>query len=442
MNNYFHEYIDSGCVSEQVFDANQRDFFEYNGTLQSMFTNIGWPGGDWYTEYINNLVESYIQTLMPEDYSDLTSFISVEWAPEFFDSIQLHFQEHCDAFLKLRSQLQDRDVLKESIDSSLDSVISSDNLEELEYEENGYFSPEEIESDLATWFFLLLRTMEAFLTRRGFDTVATSIKNAKNREELQKTLLLSVDKLPSFVKFKGIKEEMKQQKTQEWKKELSKTLAKRKDDFEKDKWVLMSMAELAWYEDILLNKSKKLIDEIGSMFVVNQWNDTYHTIILDGNPDPVLDANPGIVSGDCTSGKPLPFGKMNWLSNIKVYTDIGQHIGNIYLFESILKGEKIWHLDAIQIPKNYNWNDTISDLIENLWHAAAIKWITKIVTSTEPNHISNYDYISDAIEKYHSSQWWKTMGGWFLKLHNFSDDNYSQLQSTGDSSFFILWNSD
>lgn len=442
MNDYFHEYIDGGDISENVFDDIQCDFFQYNGTLQRMFTSIGWLWGDWYTEYINNLVESYIQTLMPEDYSDLSDFISTDWAPVLFDSIQLHFQEHYDAFLKLRWQLQDRDMLVEKINENLYSVISNDNLKELEYEENTYFSSEEIESGIATWFLLLVRTLVTFLQSYRFDAVITTIKNAKNREELQKLLLLSVDKLPSFIEFKTIKEEMKQQKTQEWKKKLSKTLATKKDTFEKDKWVLISMAELAWYDDILLKKSKKLIDEIGSIFVVNQWNDTYSTIVLDGNPHPELDTNPGAVSWDCTNGRPLPFLSMNWLSNIKVYTGLWEHIWNIYLLETMAHWEKIWHIDAIQIPKNYNWNDAIPELLENLWRAAAIKWISKIVTSSQSSHISNYDYISDAVKKYHTSLWWKTIGGWFLRQHNFSGESYSQLQSIGDSSFFILWNSD
>lgn len=84
------------------------------------------------------------------DSYDLNEFVPVNCAPILFDSIQLHFQEHYEAFLKLRSQLQDRDLLTESINKSLDSEISSDNLEELEYEENTYFSPEEIESGIVT----------------------------------------------------------------------------------------------------------------------------------------------------------------------------------------------------------------------------------------------------------------------------------------------------
>ncbi len=441
-NDYFHKCIDSGCISEQVFDSTQRDFFECNGTLRSIFTSIGWLWGDGYTEYINNLVESYIYTLLPEDYSDLTRFISDTWAPELFDFIQLHFQEHYDAFLRLRSQLQDRNMIEKSIDESIYAVIPHHDLEELVLEENEHFSPEEIDSGAATWFLLLIRTMETFFHSYWFDEIAASIKNIKNREELHKSLLLSVDKLPSFIEFKATKEEMKQQKTQAWKIELSKTLANKKDVFEKDKWILKSISQLAVYEDILLEKSKKINNEIGSLFLVNQWDKKYDTIILDGNPDIELDANPGLVSGDCTNGKPLPFWKMNGLSNIKVYANAWQHIGNIYLIETLAHWQKIWHIDAIQIPKNYNWDDATPELVQNLWKSAQKKWISKIVTSSQSSHISNYDYIVDAVKKYHVSQGWKTLGGWFLKHHNFSDESYSQLQSTGDSSFFILWSLD
>ena len=41
-------------------------------------------------------------------------------------------------------------MLVEKINENLYSVISNDNLKELEYEENTYFSSEEIESGIAT----------------------------------------------------------------------------------------------------------------------------------------------------------------------------------------------------------------------------------------------------------------------------------------------------
>ncbi|MGD0577183.1 MAG: hypothetical protein ABSA74_03860, partial [Candidatus Staskawiczbacteria bacterium] len=126
---------------------------------------------------------------------------------------------------------------------------------------------------------------------------------------------------------------------------------------------------------------------------------------LDARPDKLLDANPGLVSGDCTEGKPLPFNKPELpLYNVKVFrggNGKNKHVGNIYLAETDTADNKpVWHLDAIQIPVNVKWNDFLKNIFESLIKAAQKKGVSAITVSRDDRHISNYDYVRDAVLEY------------------------------------------
>lgn len=128
------------------------------------------------------------------------------------------------------------------------------------------------------------------------------------------------------------------------------------------------------------------------------------TLSLDGRPSNDLDKDPGALSGDCTSGKPLPFAEKGVpVFNVKVYQD-GKLTGSIYLLKTVgdISGKGIWHLDAIQIPsQGIAWdNSTVQAFVTALASEAVKKGVDKITVNETKNKISNYDYIEKGIREY------------------------------------------
>ena len=162
------------------------------------------------------------------------------------------------------------------------------------------------------------------------------------------------------------------------------------------------------------------------------------TLFLDGRYNKALDADPGKVSGDCTEGRPLPFGQFGIpLYNIKCFNDQKRHIGNIYLLETHLedsKSEKVWHIDAIQIPSRILWKEAIGTVINAIAMEAKKKCISAITVNSEDQYISNYSYISDAVKKYHEAT-----GLGMERIHiprwerYLLEDEYSQLQGGSET---------
>lgn len=119
---------------------------------------------------------------------------------------------------------------------------------------------------------------------------------------------------------------------------------------------------------------------------------------FDSDVDDQLDSDPGVISGDCTAGYPLPFLSPNSLYNVKVFRE-SLHIGNIYLLQIVDKVTHkpyVWHLDAIQIPLNTDWEVAAPVIIEAMKQKATAKGVEHITINGEERHISNYDYIAEA----------------------------------------------
>lgn len=171
------------------------------------------------------------------------------------------------------------------------------------------------------------------------------------------------------------------------------------------------------------------------------------TFFLDARPNPELDKDPGIVSGDCTEGAPLPFDRIDIpVHNVKVFNHAEEHIGNMYLLVTNESGNnKVWHFDAIQIPTSgIDWQTSISAIIESLAEAAEARGIDAITVNKGDEDeddfhnplISNYDYIQEAVLKY-----WKTKGKeeTHVDIPEVEDNNeqYSSFQGYGPA--LILW---
>lgn len=166
-------------------------------------------------------------------------------------------------------------------------------------------------------------------------------------------------------------------------------------------------------------------------------------LVLDANSDPELDRDPGLVSGDCTVGNPLPFNNPSIpLYNVKALTEDGQHIGNVYLLVTNTKDDegnatkkKVWHLDAIQIPRStIQWEDGIERIVEAVAAQADSKGIDAVTANSQLHHISNYDYIARATEQYWDRQGRQMVN---VEMPENKDTSVSQLQGTGTD--IVLW---
>lgn len=125
-------------------------------------------------------------------------------------------------------------------------------------------------------------------------------------------------------------------------------------------------------------------------------------LTLDTKPDAELDADPGKVSGDCTAGEnKLVFGRKTGLHNVRVLLG-DNHMGNMYLYEGqVGDDEKVWHLDAIQIPhRPVCWREFPPLLIERLAPLAEAAGIDAITINNQQHHVSNYDYVSRGFMEY------------------------------------------
>lgn len=160
---------------------------------------------------------------------------------------------------------------------------------------------------------------------------------------------------------------------------------------------------------------------------------------LDATPDPALDKDPGLVSGDCTAGKPLPFDKADIPAyNVKVLNEVKQHVGNIYILVTRTKThphKKIWHFDAVQTPiSGIEWKQGIGSIVEAVAQQGEAKGVNGITANGEIHHISNYDYIAKATEAYWSAHGRQTTE---VEIPDIHDKSYSSFQGNGKA--IVLW---
>lgn len=126
---------------------------------------------------------------------------------------------------------------------------------------------------------------------------------------------------------------------------------------------------------------------------------------LDMHLDPRFDAekdrDPGVISGDCTAGTPLPFDTRLPAFNVKIEIG-GEHKGNIYLLKSETRdGQSVWHLDAVQLPNfTVDWKKFPGILLEAIAPDAERSGIAYITINSRPYYISNYDYIARGFLEY------------------------------------------
>lgn len=198
--------------------------------------------------------------------------------------------------------------------------------------------------------------------------------------------------------------------------------------------------------DLLADIIKRKIKKLQDFLVAGRGHEEGVVLYLDGRPNPDLDDDPGAISGDCTEGAPLPFAEPNVpVYNVKVFSGDTRHIGNIYLLvtstDTGTDSLSVWHLDAIQIPEyRVDWLEAIPQIINAIGSEAEKKDIDMITVNDNEIAISNYDYISEAVEAIWKQQGAKTTE---INMHDeetasiLEDGEYSQLQGKGYAR--IIW---
>lgn len=419
------------------FNSVQNDFIGQFGYLK--YSYLDFTQDDWidYFFQVENEIYAYLNALSPEG-----NFSELIHKPElFFNDIQADLEKNFTQFQKLKSKVLDSDILTTRLENNLMSDIDvkdfQDYIEVFETIGSEKDFHQNLQHEKLSWFDYLMYVLNLFLRQKWLHLVAEKIAGISTRNELKNALKNSVNVLPEFDQFTKLSSQIKQEKDIEKKKILSQEFSKVKALLNEQKDILLSLIEFLSYENMILENIKKYIDTISELFKVSQKEDLTESIFLDGRINEKMDKNPWEVSGDCTDGEPLPFWKLKWLSNVKVLNEEKMHIGNIYLYEAQQNGQKIRHLDAIQIPSHYDWELAISKLFEILWTQAKAKWISRIIVSKTPEHISNYDYIQHAVLKYHKEKAWKLCWGGFIKSHFYN--GYKQLQSLEDDAFLVMW---
>lgn len=180
----------------------------------------------------------------------------------------------------------------------------------------------------------------------------------------------------------------------------------------------------------------KTISNAQSM-LVKEGSSEVLTLSLDPRYNKELDKDPGIVSGDCTAGNPLPFFDNKIPAyNVKVFLN-ERHIGNMYLLITTdTDGNVVWHFDAIQIPTlQLNWEMAIPEIVSAIGAQAEKKGVSFITVNEEPVQISNYDYIVEAVKKNS-----KGKIGVDMKTNLDWENVFSSISSfQGNGNALILW---
>lgn len=299
------------------------------------------------------------------------------------------------------------------------------------------------DNQLFTNFDLAKHIFIKFLRKNNFDDLAEELALVRDRKDL----IITLDNYKNTLSPDLHQEEIELKKkfsnsSPEEKSDISVRLKEIKKIRQFRKHILNGLKEWVNYPRLLAGEVNKAVRDSQNLLISSgPGNKGEIDLTLIGTPDIKLDTDPGALSGDCTKGRPLPFADHEIpVFNIKVFK-FEKHVGNIYLlvteaFSSEGAAEdKVWHLDAIQIPSNFIWEpEHVKILVEALSIKALEKDITFITTNTEDVLISNYDYISSAVLEFQKT---KNLPPLHIRLPSIDDGRFSNFQ--GDSLALILW---
>ena len=335
---------------------------------------------------------------------------------EFYESIQ-----------RARARFTDLDLLKKEL-------IGWGKLDEFGSEEVDFYcklhnisSEENLDTHIAG----------AFLITCGFEKIGREILSLKTyAQALDRISKISGSDFPHLVEKKKVEELMKKATTVEEKKALSK---QKKELDSKSRWenkIIEGIKEYFSQHVLVAKFFKNFLDDLEEALFRTKKDNAELTYFLDASINAELDKDPGAISGDCTEGKPLPFGDPNIpVFNVKVFNNESRHIGNIYLLITQTdSGKTVWHLDAIQIPASINWETSGQKFFDSLGEQAKKKGIQYITINDSPGCISNYDYIGEPLMSKIESENRKKIR---IELPEVKEESYSNFQSHG--TVYVVW---
>ncbi|MDO8728284.1 MAG: hypothetical protein Q7K26_00165 [bacterium] len=300
------------------------------------------------------------------------------------------------------------------------------------------------ENKITTYEDILKHLFILFLEKKGIGDTADKFKNTTSIDDVRELLKNEQNEIPVELRIneKKLKDELRDATEIEAKQKLNEQIKNIKEQIKYRKRILQGMYSFYTMPSLASEYFERNIKHLQDFLIRKNLGVEKTNFYLDARLNKILDADPGDISGDCTEGKPLPFNRPDIpIYNVKVFSYKREHIGNAYLLitkeekEVSGKNRKTWHFDAIQIPSTIDWDSGIANFISGLAIEAEKKEIDLITVNTAKEHISNYDYIQNAVENF-----WKKHGRKKTKVSIpkvIDTEKYSEFQ--GDGNALVLW---
>lgn len=345
---------------------------------------------------------------------------------------------------KLRGRLADVSRLEANFRELLgEELINADRLEikndPRQYMQIPYMQAQKdfivfFEDKVTTNQDFILYCFSHFLELEGEGEIATELRKCANLDQIRSLFKDITGIAPKILvdEQKELESEIKDAPLEK-KKEFSGRLKEIKEQIKNRHQLLAGMGQYFELPTLLSEYYNREINKMQEV-LIKKGEGAQVLLYLDASWDSELDKDPGKISGDCTEGSPLPFADPEIpIYNVKVFQgDNNEHIGNIYLLKSENENRyPIWHLDAINIPAYFNWDQTIEAIIQSLAGQAKEQNIAMITVNEIPELISNYDYIQKAVAKYQARLKYNNYEGFLEKIPKSKSKRFSDLQTTG-----------
>lgn len=402
----------------------------------------------------------FIHDTFKKKYSEVDGSVTTQSAREMYDELtrlEGYFTDTGEVIKDFQRRLSQSFSLivsyrRESLDQyrkGIDDITGENNknyaqsiIDDAELEE--YF----INRGITTKADAIRYIFPKYLDHIGLSEMSAMIERSANLHTIGKSLSYMEASGSYQAEEKELKQAIKKA-TPEKRMTLSKRLKEIKELKKKQKQLRQGVIDYFSIPQVYTDMGKRNVKEVQDFLTAGSGESTGQAMFyLDAAPNELLDKDPGRVSGDCTAGKPLPFdSEAIPLFNVKVFGQDKEHFGNmyllttktnpnVYLYDPELKKErKVWHFDAIQIPKSgIDWHEGIDKIIESLIKQAEEKGIEAITVNNELHLISNYDYIARAVESY-----WKEHGRKITEIDipKVNIDGSSEFQGAGSA--IVLW---
>lgn len=356
-------------------------------------------------------------------------------------------KEAYDSLENSRSKVLDSPLFRKAFDEVLkdksENLVWKEDLKErcYDYKENREIPLSPIASRILderlSLADVLLEVLPAYLADKGLDDIAQGARDCESIDSLRQYLgNVRKSDLPGFTLQKILGKQMKG-KTVEEKRAISTQLKEAKADLKIQQGLIEAMKDyISMYEVVgsnVANYFRKMQECISSSSAAEMVS-----LYLDGRANVQEDKDPGKLVGDCTEGKPLPF-YMPTVHNVKVRPEAdAEAIGSVYLFETknYEDGRKVWHLDAIQIPKRGNWEAGTQAILDSIVPEAIEAGVEYITVNDDWNLISNFDYVGEGVISYHNKS---GLGMTKVNLEPFGDVGEQNSSPQGRSEQRILW---